>query len=90
MYFQIARAWHMAGGGSILWRKTPKRFLPFFFLLFLLGFIIFARDNIVAYSAAGRAGEFDNLSVFAINNFRRILIIAPHPDDETLAAGGVI
>jgi len=90
MYFQIARAWHMAGGQSILWRKTQKRFLPFFFLLFLLGFIIFARDNIVAYSAAGRAGEFDNLSVFAINNFRRILIIAPHPDDETLAAGGVI
>lgn len=81
MYFQIARAWHLAGGRSVL---------PFFLSLLLLGFIVFARDNIVAYSAAGRAGEFDNLPVFAINNFRHILIIAPHPDDETLAAGGVI
>jgi LmbE family N-acetylglucosaminyl deacetylase/glycosyltransferase involved in cell wall biosynthesis len=90
MYFQIARAWHMAGGRSILWRKAQKRFLPFLFSLFLLCFIVFARENIVAYSAAGRADEFDNLSIFAINNFRRILIIAPHPDDETLAAGGVI
>ena len=90
MYFQIARAWHTAGGRSILWRKTPKRILLFFLALFLLGSIVFARDNIVAYSAAGRAGQFDNLPVFAINNFRRILIIAPHPDDETLAAGGLI
>jgi LmbE family N-acetylglucosaminyl deacetylase/glycosyltransferase involved in cell wall biosynthesis len=90
MYFQIARAWHMAGGRSNLWRKTQKRILPFSFSLFLLGFIVFARDSIVAYSAAGRVGEFDNLPVFAINNFHSILIIAPHPDDETLAAGGLI
>jgi len=90
MYFQIARAWHMAGGRSVLWRKTQKRILPFFLALFLLGFIVFARDNIVAYSAAGRAGEFDNLPVFAIDHFHRILIIAPHPDDESLAAGGLI
>jgi LmbE family N-acetylglucosaminyl deacetylase/glycosyltransferase involved in cell wall biosynthesis len=90
MYLQIARAWHMAGGRFISWRKTPKRILPFFLALFLLGFIVFARDNIVAYSAAGRAGEFDNLPVFAIDNFHRILIIAPHPDDESLAAGGLI
>lgn len=90
MYFQIARAWHLAGGWSILWRKTQKRILLVFVSLFVLGFIAFSHNIIVGYSASGRESEFDNLPVLTINNVHRILIIAPHPDDETLAAGGVI
>ena len=90
MYFQIARAWYVAGGWSSLWRKTQKRILRFFVLLFLLGFIVFSHNSVVAYSAAKSAGEFDDLPVFTINNIHSILIIAPHPDDETSGAGGLI
>ena len=73
MYFQIARAWHLAGGWSILWRKTQKRILLFFVSLFLLGFIAFSHNIIVGYSASGNASEFDNLPVLAINNVHSIL-----------------
>jgi len=88
MYFQIARAWHVAGGWSILWNKKPNRILLLFLALFSLGFIVFARDSILTYAAA--AAKFDNLPILTVNHLKRILIFSPHPDDETLAAGGVI
>ncbi|HLO30458.1 MAG TPA: PIG-L family deacetylase, partial [Anaerolineales bacterium] len=89
MYSQIARAWHMAGGPSILWRKMQKRILLLSLALFLFWFLIFVRDNLVTYSAKNTA-ELNNLPALTINNVHRILVISPHPDDETLSAGGVI
>jgi LmbE family N-acetylglucosaminyl deacetylase len=79
----------MAGGWSILWRKKPRILLRFL-ALFSLGFIVFALDNILTYSAASNATKLDNLPILTLKHFRRILIFSPHPDDETLAAGGVI
>jgi LmbE family N-acetylglucosaminyl deacetylase len=90
MYFQIASAWHMAGGWSILWSKKPNRILLLFLALFPLGFIFFALDNVLTYSAASNATKLDNLPILTVDHFHRILIFSPHPDDETLAAGGVI
>jgi|SRR6266498_1660116 len=90
MYFQIVHAWYIGRGWSILWGKAKKKILLLFVSLFLLSLVVFAHSTSVAYSAAGSAGEFDNLPVFATSNFHHILIISPHPDDETLAAGGVI
>lgn len=84
MYLQIARVW------SNLWHKRGKKRLVLFVSLFLFTLVIFTRSNSVVFLAAGTANEFDHLQVFSTSNFQRILIISPHPDDETLAAGGVI
>lgn len=89
MYFQIARAWHVAGGWSILWKKTKKRILLFFTLVMLALFIL-QGSSFMNQPTSSAVKEFDSLPRLSIENLHRILIIAPHPDDETLAAGGVI
>jgi LmbE family N-acetylglucosaminyl deacetylase len=68
----------------------PNRILLFFVALFSLGFIILARNNILTYAADANAAKFDNLPILTVKHLHRLLIISPHPDDETLAAGGVI
>lgn len=83
MYLQIVRVW------SILWHKREIKLL-LLASLFLFTFVIFTRSNNAVFFTAGTAGEFDHLQVFSTSKFQRILIISPHPDDETLAAGGVI
>lgn len=90
MYLQIVRAWLMTGGWSMLRRRIQKRILLLSFSIFLLAFIFLNIDHIFAYSTAGDITGVNNLPVLTIKEFHRILIISPHPDDETLAAGGVM
>lgn len=90
MNSQIGRAWLMIGGWSVLRRKMQKRIFLFLFSIFMLGLIVLSFDHIVAYSTAGNTTDLKNFPLLTIKDFHRILIISPHPDDETLAAGGVI
>ena len=89
MYFQIMRAWHLAGGWSIFWRKTKKRIILFFTLVMLALFIL-QGSSFMDQPTSSIVKEFDSLPELSLEKIHRILIIAPHPDDETLASGGVI
>ncbi|MGC8856859.1 MAG: PIG-L family deacetylase [Anaerolineae bacterium] len=90
MYAQILRAWKMSGGWKAWWRHFRKRVLP---MAFLLIFVLFALAQYRGYAASSplqTLAQLNDLPPLALTDVQQIMVFAPHPDDETLAAGGAI
>jgi LmbE family N-acetylglucosaminyl deacetylase len=85
MYVHIARAWRMTRG----WRDITIHFGVKSRLFLLL--LIFLCSSLVYNRSMARSGmHWNDLADLTLSNTHRLLVVAPHPDDETLAAGGLI
>lgn len=92
MYAQILRAWRMCGGWRGWWQHRRKSIFLGLLLLFLLFFLLpNMRAPGRAFSSLPSLSSYSEaLPVLDLSDVNRIMIFAPHPDDETLAAGGLI
>ncbi len=93
MYVQIVRAWLLCGGWQG-WRHHRHK-SAFLGLLLLFAFFFFLLPMMQSpgrafFSAFSPSIRLAALPVVDLSGVHRILIVAPHPDDETLAAGGLI
>jgi LmbE family N-acetylglucosaminyl deacetylase len=89
MYAHILRAWRQSGGWQTLWSHLRKRTLPLTLLLLTLFFVLaYHRGRAASLSSA--VSELNELPSLTLTETQNVMLFAPHPDDETLAAGGVI
>ncbi len=85
MYVHIVRAWRMARG----WRGVPIRLGVKSRLLLLL--LILLISSLAYNRSMAKSGmHWNDLADLTLSNTHRLLVVAPHPDDETLAAAGII
>lgn len=89
MYGHILRAWHLSGGWQTLWAHLHKKTLLLTLLLVAL-LLVLARYRGQAASSFQTWKQLNALPALSLPNAQSVMIFAPHPDDESLAAGGVI
>lgn len=87
MYAQILRAWKASGGWKIWWQNLRKRLLPTF-LLALLFLLLLSPYR--GHASSSSSLSLEQLSPLEMKGVQRLMVFAPHPDDETLAAAGAI
>ncbi len=80
---------------SIAWLLQPlkiqKMVLPRQLIISLIGLFIFLLSIFIYDQAQARPNlQIDDLETLEFSTPTRLLVIAPHPDDEILAAGGLI
>jgi len=59
-------------------------------VVLILIVVLFSGNFIYNRLRAAPNLHLDDLPILSLNGIHRLLVIAPHPDDETLAAGGII
>ena len=59
-------------------------------IVLILLVVLFSGNFAYNRSRAAPNLRLDDLPLISLNGVHRLLVIAPHPDDETLAAGGII
>jgi hypothetical protein len=77
---------------GFFWRSSLKRrnfFRPIVWVLLLLGGLVLLGFDL-SYSRVARASAKQLADLTFTNGQERILVVSPHPDDEVLAAGGLI
>lgn len=90
MYGQIVRAWKMSGGWSAWPRHFRKRIFPLVLFLFLALFALAQYRGYATSSSLETLTRLQELPALELTDVQHLMVFAPHPDDETLAAGGAI
>lgn len=86
IYTQIINAWRLAGGWKVIVPHLGRRQR----LLLLILAVLVGSSLVYNRSMARSSLNINELQTIPISERHRLLIIAPHPDDETLGAGGAI